>query len=315
MTDYLDDVVGQETAKTFIRTAIKKGNLYNLLFVGPRGVGKRTMGFALAKTLGCPLNSSNFFLITPIPSRIKDKDEKIYEYSKKYLPENAVVDTEDRTSILIRQIRSLEERLMHMPGMNTKRLALILDADQMTDEAANCFLKTLEEPPVDTIFVLTSSRPEYVLPTIRSRCRIVPFTYLTVDQIKKIVFDGTDDFMLGSAGEVLSFRESDIVDEVVDVFKKTPLTLKAAADLAYDYQRKRVVELYYPLLLLYRLVLYKKLNIVNSTRYDRDIGVKAKRIPTDKVINAIRLLNDNIILIEDNANRLLQLFNVLLNLP
>ncbi|MDH4210586.1 MAG: AAA family ATPase [candidate division WOR-3 bacterium] len=315
MTDYLDDVVGQETAKTFIRTAIKKDNLYNLLFVGPRGVGKRTMGFALAKTLNCPPHSQNFNLIAPIPSRIKEKSDKIHEYSQKYLPDNPVVATEDRVSILIEQIRNLDRRLMHMPSLNTKRIVLILEADQMTDEAANCFLKTLEEPPVDTIFVLTSSRPEYVLPTIRSRCRIVPFTYLAVDQIKKIVFDGADDFMLGSAGEVLSFRESSIVDEAIDVFKKTPLTLRAAADLAYSYHRKRVVELYYPLLLLYRLVLYKKLNIVGSTRYDRDVNVKAKRVATDKVIQAIRLLNDNIILIESNANKLLQLFNVLLRLP
>lgn len=315
MIDYLDDVVGQETAKAFIRTAIKRDNLYNLLFVGPRGVGKRMMAFAFAKTLNCPPHSQNFQLVTPIPSRIKEKDEKIYEYSKKYLPENPLVEIEDRTSILIRQIHNLEERLIHMPSANTKRVALILEADQMTDQAANCLLKTLEEPPVDTVFVLTSSRPEYLLPTIRSRCRIVPFTYLKVEQIKKIVFDGADDFMLGSAGEVLSFRESGLFDEVVPVFKRTPLTLKAAADLAYSYQRRRVVELYYPLLLLYRLVLYKKLGIVSNTLYDHDISIKVKRLAADKIINAIRLLNENLVLIENNPNRLLQLFNVLLRLP
>ena len=315
MIDYLDDVVGQETAKAFIRTAIKKNILYNLLFVGPRGVGKRMMAFAFAKTLNCPPHSQNFQLVTPIPSRIREKDEKIYEYSKKYLPENPLVEIEDRTSILIRQIHSLEERLVHMPSSNTKRVVLILEADQMTDQAANCFLKTLEEPPVDTVFVLTSSRPEYLLPTIRSRCRVVPFTYLKLEQIRKIVFDGADDFILGSAGEVLSFRESGLFDEVVPVFKRTPLTLKAAADLANSYQRRRVVELYYPLLLLYRLVFYKKLGIINGTLYDHDISVKAKRLTADKIIKAIRLLNENLVLIENNPNRLLQLFNVLLRLP
>lgn len=315
MTDYLDDVVGQETAKTFIRTAIKKDNLYNLLFVGPRGVGKRSMGFALAKTLNCPPNSQNFHLIAPIPSRIKEKNDKIYEYTKKYLPDNPLIATEDRVSILIQQIRNLEGRLIHMPSMDSKRFVLILEADQMTDEAANCLLRTLEEPPVDTIFTLTSSRPEYLLPTIRSRCRIVPFNYLSGEQIKKIIFDGRDDFLVGSAGEILSFRESGAVDNVIDVFKKTPMTLKAAADHAQYYERKRVLELYYPLLLLYRLVLYRKLKIVGSTRYDREITSKAKRLTTDKVIDAIKLLNDNIILLESNANKLLQLFNVLLRLP
>ncbi|UCD05220.1 MAG: hypothetical protein JSV98_08895, partial [candidate division WOR-3 bacterium] len=275
----------------------------------------RMMAFAFAKTLGCPPQSQNFHLVAPIPSRIKEKSDKIYEYSKRYLPDNALVETEDRVSILIEQIRYLDKSLVHMPSIDTKRIVLILEADQMTDEAANCLLKTLEEPPVDTVFVLTSSRPEYLLPTIRSRCRIVPFAYLNVDQIKKIVFDGTDDLMLGSAGEELSFRESGAVDEVIDVFRKTPLTLKAAADLAYSYQRKRVVDIYYPLMLLYRLVLYKKLNLLGNTRYDRDVSFKAKRVSTDRVIRAIRLLNNNIILIEGNANRLLQLFNVLLRLP
>lgn len=315
MGDYLDDVVGQETVKKFIRTSIRKDNLYNLLFIGPRGVGKRMMAFALAKSLGCAPGSPNFFLITPIPSRIKDKDEKIYEYSKKYLPENPVVETEDRTSILIRQIRNLDERLIHMPSANTKRVVLILEADQMTDEAANCFLKTLEEPPVDTIFILTSSRPEYVLPTIRSRCRIVPFGYLKAEQIEEIVYDGTDDFLLGSAGEILSFRESGIFDDVIDVFKNTPLSLSAAAGYALTYEKGRAIELYYPLLLLYRLVLYRKLNIIGRTRYDRTIANKAKMLTTDRLMSTVNFLNQQIVLLESNPNKLLQLLNVLLKLP
>ena len=315
MVDYLNDVIGQETAKTFVRTAVRKKSLYNLLFVGPRGVGKRMLGFALAKTLSCPPNSPNFHLIAPIPSKIRDKTEKVFEYSKKYLPVNAVVELEDRTSILIEQIRTLSERLVHMPSLDAKRVVLILEADRMTDEAANCFLKTLEEPPIDTIFILTSSRPEFMLPTIRSRCQAVPFAYLSQDQIKSVVYEGTDDFLLGSAGEILALRESGMIAEVMDVFKRTPMCIKSAANVAKEYERKRIVELYYPLLLLYRLVFYRKLNKASNTCYDAEIAKKAKRITMDKVIDAIMLLNHNINLLERNPNRLLHLFNVLLKLP
>ncbi|UCF71564.1 MAG: AAA family ATPase [candidate division WOR-3 bacterium] len=313
--DYLDEIVGQEAAKRFIRTAIKKDNLYNLLFVGPRGVGKRTMAFALAKTLGCPPKSQYFNLITPIPSKIKDRGDKIEEYSRSYLPDNVIVQAEDRASILIEQIRNLDERLMHMPGKETKRVVLILEADQMTDEAANCFLKTLEEPPIDTVFILTSSRPEYLLPTIRSRCRTIPFVYLNADQIKKVVFEGTDDFILGSAGEILTFRDGNIVENAIDVFKKMPVTLKAAANLARVYERKRIIEIFYPLLLLYRMVLYRKLNLAGSARYEREIAFKAKKVPTDKLVNAVEVLNEGINLLERNPNRLLHLFYVFLRLP
>ena len=315
MVDYLDDVVGQETAKEFIRTAIKKSNLYNFLFVGPHGVGKRMFGFALAKTLNCPPNSPNFHLIAPIPSKLKDKSDKIHEYTKHYLPENAVVDAEDRASILIEQIRNLTERLMHMPGSGTKRVVLILEADKMTDDAANCFLKTLEEPPVDTIFILTSSRPEFVLPTIRSRCRLVPFTHLGRGEIEKIVYEGKDEFMLGSPGEILALRESGMVENVMDIFKKAPLPLKSAAVIAREFERKSTIELYYPLLLLYRLVLYRKLNLVSNTYCEFEIAKKAKRVTLDRVIDTIVLLNDNICLLERNPNKLLHLFNLLLTLP
>lgn len=272
-------------------------------------------GFALAKTLNCPPNSSNFHLIAPVPSKLKEKSDKIHEYSKNYLPENAVVDVEDRASILIEQIRNLDERLMHMPESGTKRVVLILKADQMTDEAANCFLKTLEEPPVDTVFVLTSSRPEFLLPTIRSRCRVVPFTHLGRAQIEKIVYEGKDEFLLGSPGDILALRESGMVDNIMDVFKKTPMHLKSAASVAREYERKNIVELYYPLLLLYRLVLYRKLNLVSNTGYEFEIAKKAKRVTLDRVIDTIVLLNNNICLLERNPNRLLHLFNVLLRLP
>ena len=315
MADYLDDVIGQDTAKRFVRTAIKKNNLYNFLFAGPRGVGKRIFGFALAKTLDCPPSSPNFHLIAPIPSKIKEKSEKIYEYSKKYLPDNILVETEDRVSILIEQVRMLDERLLHMPMAGKKRIVLILEADRMTDEAANCFLKTLEEPPVDTVFILTRSRPEYLLPTIRSRCRMIRFTHLTSPQISGIVYEGKDDFVLGSPGEILALREGGLVDSVIELFKKTPLSVKSAAAVAYEYQRRNLIDLYYPLLLLYRLALYRQLNLATNTHYDTEIAKKAKRITMDRLIDAVMLLNHNICLLEKNPNRLLHLFNVMLRLP
>ncbi|GAJ21897.1 unnamed protein product, partial [marine sediment metagenome] len=108
---------------------------------------------------------------------IKDKEDKIFEYTKHYLPENTVVELEDRTAILIEQIRNVIKRLIHMPDIGSKRVVLVLEADRMTDAAANCFLKTLEEPPLDTVFILTSSRPNSLLPTIRSRCQAVPLSY------------------------------------------------------------------------------------------------------------------------------------------
>jgi hypothetical protein len=317
VVDYLDEIVGQETPKKFVRTALKKDNLYNLLLIGPRGVGKRSLGFALAKLLDCPLHSANFLLVAPIPSRIKEKEEKISEYTKKYLPDNAVVELEDRTAILIEQIRTIVQRLMHMPAKGARRVVLILEADRMTDEAANAFLKTLEEPPIDTLFVLTSSRPHYLLPTIRSRCRIVPFSYIGNDQISEMLYDGNDQLLLGSPGEILRLQQQDLITDALKVFNGCPMTAKNAAATAKVYERRVLVDLFYPLLLLYRVALYKKIpcGITIDTGFDSSIEKKVRSASTAQIVDAIRRLHHSIILLEYNPNHLLLLLDVLTRLP
>lgn len=315
MIDFLDDIIGQDTAKRFIRTAIKKKNLYNFLFTGPKGVGKRRLGFALAQALHSPPHSPNFTLIAPIPAGIKNKEDKVGEYLEIYLPDNPVVEYEDRASILIEQIRSLIAHLMHMPAKGSMRVVLILEADKMTDEAANAFLKTLEEPPVDTLFILTSSRPDYLLPTIRSRCQTVPFTYLRQDQVRNIIFEGHDEYLLGSPGEMLLINEHDFISKAVQLFKKCPLDVKSAASAAQENVRKKAIELLYPLLLLYRLVFYKKIGHPVESPYDPFIAKKANRISFTELIKTLVMLNNNINNLIRNPNRRLMLFNIFSQLP
>lgn len=315
--DYLDEIIGQETAKSFLRSALKKNRIYNLLFAGPKGVGKRHTAFALAKTLGTPPDSPNFMLIAPIPPSLKDKEniEKISAYMKNYLPENPVIQIEDNASIVISQIRYLIQWLLLMPSKETKRVVIILEADRMNEESANCFLKTLEEPPIDTIFILTSSRPDYVLPTIRSRCQIIKFSYLNNNHIENIIFEVKDNFYLGSPGEILHLKENELFKTALEIFKKAPLSVAKAAKLSKELVGERLTDLFYNLLLLYRSVLYKQLNQPFSQEYGADVNLKAKRADMEKIINIIHLLNSSINLLEHNPNHLILLFNTLLRLP
>jgi len=316
MPDYLDEIVGQETAKKYVRTSLKKDKLYNLLLAGPKGVGKRMFAFALAKTLGCPLNSPNFYLLGPIPAGIREKEDKIAEYQKKYWPEFPVIEVEDRANILIEQVRKLiDQQLGLMPRAESKRVVLILEADKMTEEAANCFLKTLEEPPLDTIFVLTSSRIDSLLPTIRSRCQTVHLCYLAGHHIKSIIYEGRDEFNLNSPGEILVLQENKALDKALEIYQKTPLSAPDASDFAREFERRKLVEILYPLLLIYRLALYRKLNLPTESGYAARIGKKAERVSLDKILATIGLLNTSINSLEHNPNHLLLLFNILLKLP
>jgi DNA polymerase-3 subunit delta' len=309
-----DDIVGQETAKRFVQTAIKKDRLYNILLIGPKGVGKRMFAFALAKALGCHPRSPNFILIGPVPAKLKDKEEKLQEYMIKYLPEHGVVDIEDKESILIDQIRYVIAQLVHMPMPGTHRVILILEADKMTPDAANCFLKTLEEPPIDTLFVLTSSRPDFLLPTIRSRCQIVPFNYLHSHQIRDIVFDAQDSFMLGSPGDIMRLRESDQFEKTLEIFKQAPMDDSTAVRVARELERKNLSGFFYELMLLYRQVLYHKLGMRGDIPFEKEIVEKAQSLSAEDAVTLITELNNCINSLDLNANHLLLIVTILLRL-
>ncbi len=312
--EIFDDIVGQETAKRFVQTAMKKDRLYNILLIGPKGVGKRMFGFALAKALGCHPRSPNFILIGPVPAKLKDKEDKLQEHMKKYLPEHGIVDIEDKESILIGQIRHLIAMLVHMPMPGTHRVILLLEADKMTNDAANCFLKTLEEPPVDTLFVLTSSRPDYLLPTIRSRCQIVPFNYLNASQVQNIVFDAHDSFLLGSPGDIMRLRESDMFDTTLEIFKQAPMDDGIAVKTARELERKNLSGFFYELMLLYRQVLYHKLGLRGDMPFEKEIVERAQSLSPDETIALIAELNNCLNSLDLNANHLLLIVNILLKL-
>lgn len=86
-------------------------------------------------------------------------------------------------SIRIRQIRAMQKRLITRPTLGSRRAIIIDPADDMEKAAANALLKSLEEPPTGTFFLLVTHRPARLLPTIRSRCRTLRFPVLTDGQL------------------------------------------------------------------------------------------------------------------------------------
>ncbi|MCK4956581.1 MAG: hypothetical protein KAS49_03025, partial [Candidatus Cloacimonetes bacterium] len=87
--------------------------------------------------------------------------------------------------IRIASIRMLEHRIRLSPNEAIKKVYIIEQADKMTNQAANAFLKTLEEPPADTVIILTSSKPSALLPTILSRCQKIPFQSISAKIIEQ----------------------------------------------------------------------------------------------------------------------------------
>ncbi len=149
------------------------------LLAGKAGLGKRDFAMAAARELvaepGVPQPQGehpDIIVLTYGPK--DDKAERAAAEGKPY---------ELARSIRIRQIRAMQKRLVTRPTLGSRRAIIIDPADDMEKAAANALLKSLEEPPAGTFFLLVTHRPARLLPTIRSRCRTLRFPVLTDEQL------------------------------------------------------------------------------------------------------------------------------------
>lgn len=208
-------IQGQERAISILKNAITNDRLSNsYLFHGPEGVGKFTTALHLAMALNCEAdienrpcgkcNSCNKFMsfshpdfvhLYPIPNidlteTGEVKDEKIYKELKAYEDNKIKTPWKEfhfskNTQIRIDSIRRLQHKISRSRNEARFKTFIIENADMMNIQAANAFLKTLEEPPDDAIIILTTSRHNVLLPTIISRCQQIPFVRLSKEIIEK----------------------------------------------------------------------------------------------------------------------------------
>lgn len=159
-------ILGQERAVKQLKQALHRGKLHHAyLFCGLPGVGKEKTARELIKALNCDRpNGEGGCDRCPSCSQIERGIHPDYIHLR---PEG--------TSIRIEQIRDLQQRLSFGPALGRCRLCLLDPASDLNEAAANAFLKTLEEPPPATYFVLLVQDPGELLPTVVSRCVSVTF--------------------------------------------------------------------------------------------------------------------------------------------
>jgi len=153
-----------------------------LLFAGPEGIGKRSFARRLAQALLCPAANAELEPCETCPSCRQVRAGTHPDLREVGRPE-------DRHELPIAVIRALCHDLALKPISGHRKVAILDDADAMNAEAANAFLKTLEEPPEGTTLILISTASGRLLETIRSRCRIVRFEPLGVEDLVAVLRD------------------------------------------------------------------------------------------------------------------------------
>ena len=166
-------IVGHEQIITQLHRAIQSNRIAGAyLFAGATGVGKEAIAIHFAKSINC-LESGDNACGTCISCRKTDVGNH---------PDTQVVSPSGAW-IRIDQIRELQKRIVYRPLEGVRKIVILREAERMNLEAANCLLKTLEEPPAESVLILLTANLDALLPTIRSRCQIIKFNPLPPNEL------------------------------------------------------------------------------------------------------------------------------------
>lgn len=173
-------IKGHEPQKKFLESSVAKNRVaHAYLFSGPDGVGKKLAAVGFAKLINCAGTEENGGPCGCVPC---SKTEKGLN------PDVLLFDYPNEKTIKVDHVRKDIERLVHLsPYENPYKVFVIDGAERMNFNAQNAFLKTLEEPPKNSVIILITSLADLLIPTIRSRCQAVTFQPLSEKEVKEFL--------------------------------------------------------------------------------------------------------------------------------
>ena len=173
-------IVGHSRLLSLIARVIARDSMPPaMLLAGPAGVGKRLTAVAIAQAINC---------LQPQSAEGLERDAcgecaSCRRIARGIHPDVIVVEPGDMGTIKIEQLRDVIDRSQYRPFEGRRRVVIIDEADAAGDDAQSALLKTLEEPPSASVFILVSSMPDALLPTVLSRCPRLRFSPLTPNEV------------------------------------------------------------------------------------------------------------------------------------
>src|SRR3954447_9349988 len=171
------DVVGQEQVVRTLSNAVQRGKVHHAyLFVGSRGTGKTSTAKILAACLNCEQGP------TIEPCGVCESCVSIASATSL-----DVIEMDAASNNSVDDIRDLREAVAYAPVSGRSKVYILDEAHMLSTAAWNAFLKTLEEPPPRTIFVLATTEAQKVLPTVVDRCHRFDFTRPSIEQVATVL--------------------------------------------------------------------------------------------------------------------------------
>ena len=176
-----EKIIGNEKTKKLFEKSIKLETLsHSYIFLGEEGIGKKLFAKEIAKALLC-LGENKYC----------NNCKSCIEFDTNNNPDYYLIEP-DGNNIKIEQIREMQKKVLEKPIISKRKVYIINDSDKMTKEAQNCLLKTLEEPPKYVTIILIGSNESAFLSTIKSRCTIINFEKISIEEIQKYMKENYD---------------------------------------------------------------------------------------------------------------------------
>ncbi|MCX7695721.1 MAG: AAA family ATPase [Caloramator sp.] len=214
------NVVGQDAqVELFLKTADKGMLAHSFIITGPDGVGKSIFARFMASYILCTGENKPCGVCLNCV-RVNNKNH----------PD--VIEVSPKNSIGVDDIRNLTEKINTKPYEGDKKVVIIKGADLITIQGQNAFLKTLEEPPLDTTIIMLAENINLILDTIKSRCQIYKLNRIPTNKVKEYLlsinveeqkselYSNLSDGIIGNALKMLDSRYQILRDETINMFIK-----------------------------------------------------------------------------------------------
>ena len=258
-----ENLIGNDNIKQALIESIHNKNIaHSYVFTGIRGVGKKHFAKEFAKHIMC-LKEAEY----------NNNCDSCLKFDSGNNPDYKEIEPEGKT-IKIEQIRNMQEHLLEKPIISNKKLYIIDNAETMSEEAQNCLLKTLEEPPQHAIIILITSNENKLLQTIKSRCITIKFNRIPDIELEKHLKNLTKDqikLLNGSFENINSIEEKEQeykeIKKIVEILKNEKmLDLLEKSEILYNNKENILDILNYLNIVLFENKMWDLIEIVEKTK-------------------------------------------------